>query len=454
METILEKQRKFFATGETKSLAYRINMLRVLRKAILAFEQDIFDALHRDLKKPKLDAYATEIGHCLGEITFTLKHLKKWVKPRRVGGSRLFPLSSGHIVPEPLGVSLILSPWNYPFGLAIGPLIASLAAGNCAILKPSEISKNTERVIAKMVAEYFDEKSVSVVCGGPESAKSLLDCRFDHIFFTGGEAVGRIVMKAAAQHTTPVILELGGKSPCIVDRNCNLERTAKRIVWGKFLNAGQTCVAPDYLLIQKEIKAAFVTELQKTITGFYGEDPMQSPSYGRIVSERHFDRLCGLLKDGNIIFGGKTRRDDLYISPTLVDSVAEDAGLMNDEIFGPILPIVEFDNVSEAVGLINNKPKPLALYVFSRDRTFQKHIISETSSGSLCINDTIVHLSASNLPFGGVGASGFGRYHGKTGFDAFSNPKSLFRQTMLFDIPKRFPPPSEFGFKIFRYFLK
>ena len=454
MKKILEKQQEFFASGETKPIAYRVRMLKTLREAILAFEQDILEALHKDLKRSKLDAYTAEVGHCLAEITFVLKHLKKWMKPRRVGGSRLLPLSRGWIVSEPLGIYLILSPWNYPFRLTVSPLIASLAAGNCVILKPSEISRETERVISRMITKYFDDRSVSVVCGGPDTTQKLLTHRFDHIFYTGGETFGKIVMKAAAQYTTPVTLELGGKSPCVVDENCNLERAAKRIIWGKLLNAGQTCVAPDFLLLHKNAKEKMVREVAKWIVEFYGEKPWDSPDYGRIINELHFDRLSRLLKDGKVILGGETNREDLYISPTVIDSVPDDAGLMNEEIFGPVLPILEFDDVSEAINLINRKPKPLALYVFSRDKRFQQKIISGTSSGGVCINDTIVHLTASNLPFGGVGNSGFGRYHGKAGFDTFSNPRSVLRQTMLFDIPKRFPPTDELGFKILRYLLK
>jgi len=454
MKKIVEKQQEFFASGETKSITYRVRMLRTLRKAILVFEQDIFEALHQDLKKSKLDAYTAEIGHCLAEISYVLRHLKKWMKPQRVGRSKLFPLSSSWIVPEPLGISLILSPWNYPFRLATSPLIASLAAGNCAILKPSEISKNTERVIARMITEHFDDRSVSVVCGGPDVAQKLLEHKFDHIFYTGGRAVGKIVMKSAAQHATPVTLELGGKSPCVVDENCSLKRAAKRITWGKFLNAGQTCVAPDFLLVHKNAKEKVIREIEKWIVEFYGERPRDSSDYGKIINELHFDRLSRLLKDGKIILGGQTDREGLHISPTLIENIPEDANLMNEEIFGPILPILEFNNVSEAIDLINKKPKPLALYIFSRNKGFQQRIISETSSGGACINDTIVHLTAPNLPFGGVGNSGFGRYHGKAGFDTFSNPKSVFRQTMLFDVPKRFPPADELGFKMLRYFLK
>jgi len=263
-----------------------------------------------------------------------------------------------------------------------------------------------------------------------------------------------MVMKAASRHATPVTLELGGKSPCVVDEGCNLERAAKRIAWGKFINAGQTCVAPDYLLVQKNAKGALIRELRKNVVAFYGAEASESPDYGRIINEHHFDRLTRLLRDGEIIFGGQTDREGLYISPTLIEHVPEDAALMNDEVFGPILPIVEFDGVSEAVNFINNKPKPLALYIFSGDRAFQNRIISETSSGGVCINDTIVHLGAPDLPFGGVGNSGFGRYHGKAGFETFSNPKSVFRQTMLFDLPKRFPPADELGFKLFRRLLK
>lgn len=454
MKKSLEKQQEFFASGETKSITYRVRMLRTLRKAILSFEQDILEALHRDLKKSKLEAYTAEIGQCLAEITFVLKHLKKWMKPQRVGRSKLFPLSSCWIVPEPLGISLILSPWNYPFKLAVSPLIASLAAGNCVILKPSEISKNTERIIAKMITDHFDDRSVSVVCGGPDAAQKLLEHKFDHILYTGSETVGKIVMKAAAQHATPVTLELGGKSPCVVDENCNLERAAKRITWGKFLNSGQTCVAPDFLLVHKNAKEQLIREMKKWIEKFYGERPCDSADYGRIINEPHFDRLNKLLKDGNVVLGGQTNREELYISPSVIENIPENANLMNEEIFGPILPVLEFNNVSGAIDFINKKPKPLALYIFSRDKGFQQRIISETSSGGVCINDTIVHLTAPNLPFGGVGNSGFGRYHGKAGFDTFSNPKSVFRQTMLFDMPKRFPPADELGFKILRYLLK
>jgi len=454
MKNTLEKQRTFFTSGKTKSFEFRTYMLNRLREAISHFEEDILEALGRDLSRSKVDGYTTEIHHCLAEISFALRNLKKWMRPQRVGGSKLFPLSKGFVVSEPLGTCLIISPWNYPFSLAILPLIASMAAGNCTVIKPSEISKNTETVIFEMISEYFDEKYISVFCGGPEISKELLKERFDYMFFTGGETVGKIVMKAAADNMTPITLELGGKSPCIVDENCDFQKAARRITWGKFLNAGQTCVAPDYLLVQENVKDKLITGIQKCILEFYGENPQDSRDYGRIINENHFNRLNELLKEGEVIFGGKTNRERLYISPTLIEKIPEDAKIMKEEIFGPLLPVLEFDQVSEAVDFINTRPKPLALYVFSCDKDFQRKIISETSSGGVCINDTVVHLTASRLPFGGVGNSGFGKYHGKAGFDTFSNQKSVLQQTLLFDIPRRFPPTNEMDLKVLRTILK
>lgn len=454
MDDTLDRQRIFFAGGKTRSLEFRTAMLNRLREAISHFENDILDALHADLRRSKVDGYATEIHHCLAEISFALKNLKKWMRPQRVGGSKLLPLSRGSVVCEPLGVCLIVSPWNYPFSLAILPLIASMAAGNCAVIKPSEISKNTEKVISGMISEYFDQEYISVICGGPEVSKSLLKERFDYIFFTGGETVAKIIMKAAAENVTPLTLELGGKSPCIVDETCEIEKTARRITWGKFLNAGQTCVAPDYLLVQENAKGRLIASLRKCVLKFYGDDPQLSPDYGRIINENHFDRLSELLADGQVIFGGETNREKLYISPTVMCEIPEDAEIMKDEIFGPILPVLTFGDVSEAVDFVNGRPKPLALYVFSRDKDLQQKVISETSSGGVCINDTVVQLSSPHLPFGGVGASGFGKYHGKAGFDTFSNQKGVLRQTLLFDIPRRFPPHDEKALKLLRSVLK
>jgi aldehyde dehydrogenase (NAD+) len=429
-------------------------MLSRLRDAISHFEGHILEALRRDLNKPRVEGYAAEVHHCLAEISFALKNLKRWMRPRRVGGSKLFPLSRGCIVCEPLGTCLIISPWNYPFSLAILPLVASVAAGNCTVIKPSEISKNTETVIFEMISRYFDKEYISVIRGGAETSKELLKERFDYMFFTGGETVGKIVMKAAADNVTPVTLELGGKSPCIVDQDCNFRKAARRITWGKFLNAGQTCVAPDYLLVQENAKDRLITSIQECILEFYGENPQDSKDYGRIINVNHFDRLSELLGQGKIVFGGKTDREGLYISPTLITDVPEDAKIMKEEIFGPLLPVLAFDRVSEAVDFVKRRPKPLALYVFSRDKDFQRTVLSETSSGGVCMNDTIIHLTAHRLPFGGVGNSGFGKYHGKAGFDTFSNQKSVLRQTLLFDVPRRFPPTDEKSLKIMRTILK
>ncbi|MHC4435065.1 MAG: aldehyde dehydrogenase family protein, partial [Planctomycetota bacterium] len=326
--------------------------------------------------------------------------------------------------------------------------------GNCTVIKPSEISKNTETVIFEMISRYFDKEYISVIRGGAETSKELLKERFDYMFFTGGETVGKIVMKAAAENVTPVTLELGGKSPCIVDQDCDFRKAARRIAWGKFLNAGQTCVAPDYLLVQENAKDRLVSCIRECILEFYGENPQDSEDYGRIINANHFDRLSELLGRGKIVFGGKTDREGLYISPTLITDVPEDAKIMKEEIFGPLLPVLAFDRVSEAVDFVKRRPKPLALYVFSRDKDFQRTVLSETSSGGVCMNDTIIHLTAHRLPFGGVGNSGFGKYHGKAGFDTFSNQKSVLRQTLLFDVPRRFPPTDEKSLKIMRTILK
>ena len=454
MKEPIERQRTFFAQGETHSIAYRMRMLKQLRSAIVSSEQAICDALHADLNRSQMDAYTAEVGSCLAEIRMAIKHLRKWMAGRRVGGSTLLPLSRGRVLPEPLGVCLILSPWNYPFKLAMSPLIAALAAGNCVVVKPSELSAHTEKVIRDMITECFDERVVSVVCGGADVAQALLAQKFDHIFYTGSETAGRAVMSAAAKHATPVTLELGGKSPCVVDEHCNLKKAAKRIVWGKFLNAGQTCVAPDYLLVHRQIKTELIEEMKACIEQFYGPAPQDSPDYGHIVNARHFDRVSTLLQHGDVITGAHTDRTQRYIAPTLVEHVAQDSPLMTEEIFGPILPILEYTDLSEAIDLINSKPKPLALYIFSKRRDFQQTVISRTSSGAVCINDTIVQLTALKLPFGGVGSSGFGRSLGKAGFDTFSNAKSVFTQTTLFDIPKRFPPSDKFGLRLLRSLLR
>jgi len=441
-------QRRFFSTNVTKDVEFRIEQLKKLKAAILAFEDEIKAALHSDLHKCELEAYSSEIGFCLNEISQTIQNLKKWAKPEKAWGMML-PLSEGTIISEPFGVALIIAPWNYPFGLAISPLIGAIAAGNCAVVKPSEVSSSTSKVIAKLVAKTFDEKYIAVVEGDSKVASKILEEKFDYIFFTGGEFVGKIVMQAAAKNLTPLTLELGGKSPCIVSSDCDLEKTASRIVWGKFFNAGQTCIAPDYLLVQKEVKEKLIEKMKEKIIKFYGENEKNSKDYGRIINKRHFERLSSYLKEGRIIFGGKTDANELFISPTLIEQMLPKANVMQDEIFGPILPIIEYSKLEEAIEFVTNRPKPLALYLFSSSREIQNKILNETSSGGVCINDTIIHISSESLPFGGVGSSGFGKYHGKASFDTFSNKKSVLKNTTLFDLP-RYPPYGDFALKMMK----
>ncbi|MFM7423918.1 MAG: aldehyde dehydrogenase [Elainella sp.] len=436
---IVARQRAFFETGATRPLGFRLAQLKALKQAVQDYQTEILAALKADLHKPELEAFLTEIG-VTKEINYALKHLPRWVKPK----SASIPLeqmpAQGRIYPEPLGVVLIIGPWNYPFQLMISPLVGAIAAGNCALLKPSELAPQTSQVIAKLVKATFDPAYVSVVEGGVEVSQAVLAERFDHIFFTGGTAIGKKVMAAAANHLTPVTLELGGKSPCIVDRDIQLDYTARRIVWGKFLNAGQTCIAPDYLLVDRRVKPALLTAMRQAVQEFYGSDPAQSPDYARIVSDRHFSRLTNLLNDGQPIVGGQTEASQRYIAPTILDQVPLEAAIMQEEIFGPILPVLEYENLAEAIALIRSKSKPLALYIFSRDKAFQDRVLQQTSSGGVCINDTIMQIAPSSLPFGGVGDSGIGSYHGKASFNTFSHFKSVMVKNFWFDIKWRYAP--------------
>ena len=371
---LIEEQRKHFATGKTKSLDYRLEQLKRLKQAILEQESSIVKALHQDLRKPELDSYLTEIRVSIQEINYALKHLRKWAKPRRVKTNpEAFP-SVAQIYPDPLGVVLIISPWNYPFALAISPLIGAIAAGNCAVIKPSESTPTVSQLIATLIQQTFSNTEIAVVEGDATVSQQLLTEKFDHIFFTGGTKIGQLVMEAAAKNLTPVTLELGGKSPCIVDTEIDLEETAKRIAWGKFLNAGQTCIAPDYLLVDKSIKEALITKIQECIVNFYGTNPQTSPDYCRIVNERQFNRLKALLKDGDILTGGQTDLAEKYIAPTLMTNVSLESELMQEEIFGPILPILDYANLEDAIAFINQRPKPLALYLFSNNKSKQERI--------------------------------------------------------------------------------
>jgi aldehyde dehydrogenase (NAD+) len=436
---LINKQREYFHTDATKKLSFRIEALQTLKKAIQEAEAELVQSLKDDLNKSEFDAYSTEIGIVLGEISFTLKHLSKWAKPRKVKTPMTHVGSSSYIYPEPYGVTLIISPWNYPFQLAIAPLIGAIAAGNCAVLKPSELTPKTSRVLARLIKDHFSEEFISVVEGGVETSQSLLQEKFDYIFFTGSVPVGRVIMEAASKHLTPVTLELGGKSPCIVHEDANLKIAAKRIAWGKFMNAGQTCIAPDYLYLHHSIKTEFLNELKSAIGELYGEDPMNNEGYTRIVSERHYKRLQAFLKGGTIFTGGGTVDKKLTIEPTVLTNITWADPVMEDEIFGPILPVLEYDDLDEMMTEINKHPKPLALYLFTESQSIQDKVLSSISFGGGCINDTVYHISSPYLPFGGVGNSGTGAYHGKGSFDTFSHEKSILKQTTRFDIPLRYP---------------
>ncbi|TAE55123.1 MAG: aldehyde dehydrogenase family protein [Nostocales cyanobacterium] len=439
IKTIINQQRNFFQTGKTKDINFRLEQLKTLKQLVLENKEAVQEALKADLHKPEFESYATEIG-AIKEIDYAIKNLKNWTKPQKAAIPFEFFNYSAKIYPEPLGVVLIIGPWNYPFQLIISPLVGAIASGNCAMVKPSELAPHTSKLISQLIGKYYSPEYITVVEGGVETSQKLLAEKFDHIFFTGGTAIGKIVMEAAAKHLTPVTLELGGKSPCIVDTQINLEHTIKRIIWGKFINAGQTCIAPDYLLVNKKIKTDLVQGLKKCIQEFYGENPETSPDFARIIHKKHFERLAKYLKCGEMITGGETNPETLYIAPTLLENVSLDDIVMEEEIFGPILPIIEYTDIQEAINLINSKPKPLALYIFSDDKNLQQRILQTTSSGGVCINDTIMQVGISSLPFGGVGDSGIGSYHGKASFDTFSHYKSVLKNTFLFDINWRYAP--------------
>jgi len=436
---IIQNQRKFFERGKTKDITFRIEQLKNLKQVIIEHEQAIVEALKADFHKPELETYLTEIG-VVKEIDYAIKHINMWTKSKKAAVSLDFFSYSAKIYPEPLGVVLIIGPWNYPFNLIISPLIGAIAAGNCAIIKPSEIASHTSGIIAKIIAQHFDPAYIAVVQGGVEASQKLLAEKFDHIFFTGGTAVGKIIMAAAAKYLTPVTLELGGKSPCIVDTDINIEHTVRRITWGKFINAGQTCIAPDYLLVNKKIKKDLIDGLKKCLKEFYGDNPVSSPDYARIISQKHFERLVNFLKDGEVIIGGESQPSERYIAPTVIDNISLEDSVMQEEIFGPILPIIGYTDITEAIALINSRPKPLALYLFSQSKNLQKRVLQETSSGGVCINDTVMQVGVSSLPFGGVGDSGIGNYHGKASFDTFSHNKSVLQNSFWLDLKWRYAP--------------
>ncbi|WP_210140066.1 aldehyde dehydrogenase [Staphylococcus sp. GDY8P112P] len=442
IEQSFHNSKQYFNTHETKSLKFRKKQLKQLSKSIKNYENDLLEAFQKDLGKNKVEAYATEIGFTLKNIKSARKELKNWAKTKQVNTPLfMFPTKS-YIMKEPYGTVLIIGPFNYPFQLLIEPLIGAIAAGNTIILKPSEFTPNVSDVIQQIISDAFDPEYINIIQGNADTTQSLLHLPFDYIFFTGSEQVGRIVYSAASKNLTPVTLELGGKSPAIIDESANIKVASERICFGKFTNAGQTCVAPDYLLVNRKIKDELISALKKTITEFYGTNIQDSPDFGRIVNKKHYHRLNELLNihHPEITFGGQTDIDENFIAPTILDGTTFDSKIMENEIFGPILPIIAYDDFDEAIDLIRTKPKPLSLYLFSEDENSSERILNELSFGGGAINDTLMHLANPNLPFGGVGASGIGKYHGKYSFDTFSHDKSyIFKSTRL-ESSLLFPP--------------
>ncbi|MDB1960232.1 aldehyde dehydrogenase, partial [Clostridium tertium] len=421
---------------------YRINNLKKLKNVIKENEQDIMDALYKDLRKSNFESYATEIGIVYDELNLHIKNLRKWSKrEKRKSPIVHFPAKS-YIYKDPYGVTLIIGPFNYPFQLVIAPLIGAISAGNCAIIKPSESTQNIALLLEKIINENFKENYIRVVnpLGGKDTVSYLLDLKFDYIFFTGSVRVGKIIMEKASKNLIPVTLELGGKSPCIVDNSAKLGLAAKRIVWGKFLNAGQTCVAPDYILVQKDIKEKLLKELKKELLLQFGSDIKSSSDFPRIVNKHSLLRLKNYLNDGEIYFGGSVDEKDLYLEPTILTNIKENSLIMEEEIFGPILPILEYSSLDEALTYVINKDKPLALYYFSEDSTSIEKVLNSTTSGGVTINDTIIHVASSYLPFGGVGPSGMGAYHGKASFDVFTHKKSVIKRGTFIEFPIKFAP--------------
>ena len=450
---ILQLQREYFLTGETKSVEFRKKQLEFLKQTILANEKKIYEALKEDLGKSEIESYMCEVALVVNEIKYILKHLKSFVKKKKVPTSIVnFPASS-YEMPCPKGNVLIMSPWNYPFMLTIEPLVDALAAGNTAIVKPSAYSKATSKLIYEMLSSTFEQKYVAVVTGGREVNQDLLTLKFDHIFFTGSKTVGHEVLRNAERNLTTVTLELGGKSPCIVDKTAPIALAAKRIVFGKFINCGQTCIAPDYILVHESVKEMFLRSLILEIKLQYGVNPLTDPLYGKIISEKHFDKVVGLLENQKVLYGGKYNRESLKIEPTVVVDPDLNSNIMTNEIFGPIIPVVTYKTNSEALEIIRRNDTPLAQYIFTKDKNVKNFFETNVLFGGGCINDTIMHISTPLLAFGGVGQSGMGGYHGKRGFDTFSHYKSIINKSTKLDLPLRYRPHSNFKIKTIKKFF-
>lgn len=447
-QTLLKDLKKTFNTGLTRPVSWRRQQLQQLKLFLEQHQQGLLEALQQDLGKHSSEAKLTELQFLLTDISHTLKKLPQWQNPRRVSNPLLVWPARSQLVPEPLGTVLILGAWNYPVQLLLAPLVAAIAAGNCAVIKPSEHAPHTAQIIHKHLSDYLDPAAFKVVVGDVEVSSALTKLPFDHIFYTGGEQAARSIMAAAAENLTPVTLELGGKSPAVVLADCDLTVTARRIIWGKLLNAGQTCIAPDYLLVEDEIKEPLIAAMKEVVKEFYGEDPQVSDDYGRIIHSQHWQRLVDMLDDQKVIFGGGYSKKEHYLAPTFVDDVALSDPLMQEEIFGPILPIVSVSSATEAIELIQSKPKPLALYVFTKNKRLLNQFTEQVSAGNVCYNDTLMFMLNQELPFGGVGTSGMGRYHGQWGFDTFSHLKPVMTRRFIMDIKLRYPPYSRLKDKI------
>ena len=453
---IVQRARDGFDAGLLRENEQRAGQLRQLRTMFVEQQERMIDALVADLGKPRIEAYTTEIAFTINEIDHTLDNLDSWTKAQKVKVPLTFKPGKARLRPEPLGTVCIISPWNYPIQLLFAPLVPALAAGNTAVLKPSEVTPTVASLLAELVPQYFDERIVGLVTGAVDETTALLHERFDHIFYTGNGKVGRVVMRAASEHLTPVTLELGGKSPAIVAADANIEVTARRIAWAKFLNAGQTCVAPDYVLVEETVEQDLLTAIADAVTQFYGDDPRQSADYARIVNERHHDRLTALLDAGGFeatVVGGTADRSARYLAPTVLAGVKPDAAVMDDEIFGPILPVLSVSDIDEAIRVVNDRDKPLALYAFSGSDAVLDYVVANTSAGGVTLNHAIMHLAVPDLPFGGVGASGMGAYHGKAGFDVFTHFKPILDKPTRPDPALMYPPYTSTKQKLIKKFL-
>lgn len=450
---LVNKQKQYVRSGATKSVSFRIEQLRKLKQLIQQHEEGIISALQQDLGKPPFEAYSTEIGYVYDSIGYTIKHLHKWAKPKKVRTPIVHFGSKSYIMPEPYGSVLIVGPFNYPFMLVIEPLVGAIMAGNAAVVKPSEFTPNVSKMLVKLLGQ-FDNRLVTVVEGAKEETSALIHAPFDLIFFTGSIAVGKIVMEAASHNLTPVVLELGGKSPCIVDKDANLDLAAERILWGKFLNTGQTCIAPDYILVHESIRESFVVKMKQKLVQFYGENPRESKDYGKIVNERQWDRLNSLIDSSKVVVGGHGDREQRYFAPTIMEGVTWEDKVMEDEIFGPILPILDYKNLNEAISQIQDRPKPLALYLFTNNKQVEQQVLENTSFGGGCVNDTLLHLVTPHMPFGGVGSSGMGAYHGRYSFETFSHMKSVLKKSTAISLKMLYPPYSVKNMNLIKRFMK